>query len=203
MPNLVHVIDDDAGVRDALCALLEAAGLRTCAHASAVEFLEIAAKAEPGCVISDVRMPGMSGLELLRALRGRRDDLPMILLTGEADVPMAVAALKDGALDFIEKPVDEERIITTARRALADLRQRAGVAQDSREIVRRLAGLTPRERQVLGHLVQGASTKEAARALGISPRTAEVYRGHVMSKTRAGSLAELVRMALLAESLAA
>jgi two-component system response regulator FixJ len=203
MPRLVHVVDDDAAIRDSLTLLLEASGLNVRAYASAVEFLEMAPTAAPGCVISDVRMPGMSGLDLLRELKVRRDDLPVILLTGEADVPMAVEALKDGALDFIEKPFDDDRIIASAERALAQLVERAGLDKDRRQIAERLSELTPRENEVLSHLMKGASTKEAARALGISPRTAEVYRGHIMSKTRAGSLAELVKMVLLVDGRAA
>lgn len=200
MLTFVHVIDDDDGVREALAALLESSGLSVRTYPAATAFLDELDTAQPGCVISDVRMPGLTGIELLQKLQDRREDFPMILLTGAAEVPMAVAALKSGALDFIEKPFGNDQIIAAAHGALEGMRAQNARAQDRSESARRLADLTPRERQVLEQLVAGASSKAAARALGISPRTVDVYRANIMAKTRAESLAELVRVVIAAEA---
>ena len=197
-PRRVYVIDDEEAVRDSLATLLDAAGLWASPFPTADSFSEVAGQAQPGCVISDVRMPGMTGLELLKQLHDRRDDFPMILLTGAADVPMAVEALKNGALDFIEKPFDSERIVNAAREALQKVGENARSGASRAEAAQRLSTLTPRERDVLREIVGGASNKLAARNLGISPRTVEVYRGNIMGKTRADSLAELVRIVLAA-----
>ena len=197
----MHVVDDDEAVRDALGALLLSAGFQVKTYATAVEFLEKAAATARGCVLSDVQMPGLTGLDLLHALKDRLDRFAIILLTGEADVPMAVEALQNGAVDFIEKPFEGERIISAAKRALLRLAQQSERVQSRGEYLGRLAALTERETEVLGHLVAGLSTKMIARELGLSPRTVDIYRANVMSKTRADSLAELVRMTILARGL--
>ena len=194
----MHVVDDDEAVRDSLGALLLSAGFQVKTYATAVEFLEKAAATARSCVLSDVQMPGLTGLDLLHALKDRLDHFAIILLTGEADVPMAVEALQNGAVDFIEKPFEGERIISAAKRALLRLAQQSERVQSRGEYLGRLAALTERETEVLGHLVAGLSTKMIARELGLSPRTVDIYRANVMSKTRADSLAELVRMTILA-----
>lgn len=195
--RLVHVIDDDAAVRDALDALLGSAGLEVRTYATAVDFLDRLAAAAPGCVVSDVQMPGVSGLELLHRLEDRRGEFPMIVLTGQADVPMAVEALQAGAADFIEKPFDSDRIIRSVQAALARMSASSERSQEKGVYGQRAEALSPREAEVLDGLVAGLSTKAIARNLGLSPRTVDVYRGHVMSKMQAESLAELVRMVMI------
>jgi two-component system, LuxR family, response regulator FixJ len=194
--GLVHVIDDDDAVRDSLAMLLSSAGLATHAYPSAEAFLEGLDGLEPGCVVTDVQMPEMSGLELLQRLSGRTQDFPVIVLTGLADVAMAVEALKNGASDFIEKPFDGAILLTAVQTALARLSEnqaRTGALADQAQ---RFAALSARERDVLTGVVAGASNKEIARTLGISPRTVESYRANIMMKTQAASLSELVRMVL-------
>lgn len=192
----VHVIDDDAAVRDSLVALLDAAGFAVSAYGSAFDFLAGLDKAPSGCVVTDVCMPQMSGLELLKQLRDRLPQFPVIVLTGEADVPTAVEALKNGALDLIEKPYSAETIVAAVRQAMTQLDLRS--ERDSRrsETAERLAGLSAREREVLNGVVKGQSNKEIARDLGISPRTVEAYRANLMMKMGAESLSDLVRMAI-------
>jgi two-component system response regulator FixJ len=195
--NLVHVIDDDEAVRDSLSFLLRAADFNVVAYRSATHFLESLTHDIDGCVITDVRMPDMSGLDLLRRLRSTSCMIPVVVMTGHGDIQLAVEAMKAGALDFLEKPFDDERVLTAVRSAL-EARQ----AQDERivrrnEIEERLGSLSQRERQVLDGLVAGLPNKTIAHDLGISPRTVEVYRANVMTKMQAGSLSELVRMALL------
>jgi two-component system response regulator FixJ len=194
---VVHVIDDDAAVRDSIAFLLESAGLVARTYPSAVAFLEVV-NLSPGCIVTDVRMPEMSGIELVRRLKaaGRRD--PVIVITGHADVPLAIEAMKAGVADFIEKPFDDEVLLRAIRTAVQD----GGAPQvdaEGAEAVRRLATLSLREREVLDGLVAGRANKVIAFDLGISPRTVEVYRANVMIKMGAGSLSELVRMALAAE----
>jgi two-component system response regulator FixJ len=194
----VHVVDDDPAVRGAIVALVASAGLTVRAFPSAVAFLAELEGAQAGCVITDVQMPGMTGLELLAQLAPRSRDFAVIVLTGLADVPMAVEALKTGASDFIEKPFDGEQLLAAVETALnrrAAENVRAGSQSES---AKRLASLSPRERDVLRGLVKGSTTKEIARELDISPRTVETYRAGIMGKTRANSLSELVRIALSA-----
>jgi two-component system response regulator FixJ len=198
--NLVHIIDDDDAVRDSLSFLLRAADFNVVAHQSATHFLETPPRDIDGCVITDVRMPDMSGLDLLRQLRDQSCMVPVIVMTGHGDIQLAVEAMKAGAVDFLEKPFDDERVLAAVRSALEVRR-----AQDERvgrrhEIVERIESLSQRERQVLDGLVAGLPNKTIAHDLGISPRTVEVYRANVMSKMHAGSLSELVRMALLVQS---
>ncbi|HWA60615.1 MAG TPA: response regulator FixJ [Caulobacteraceae bacterium] len=191
----VHLIDDDADVRDSLTFLLSTADIDVDAYDSAKAFLAVAGEAD-GCIVTDVRMPEMDGLELTRRLKGLGVRLPIIVITGHADVPLAVEAMKIGVSDFIEKPFDDEVILGAVERAL-----KLGAAPQSAEgseFARRIAELSPRERQVLDGLVQGKPNKVIARDLDISPRTVEIYRAHVMTKTQAQSLSELVRMAILA-----
>jgi two-component system response regulator FixJ len=194
---VVHVIDDDKAMRDSLAFLLEASGLDARTWGSAASFLDQLDAAAGGVVVTDVRMPGMSGLELVRRLRARSCALPVIMITGHGDVPLAVEAMKAGVVDFLEKPFDEQSLLAAIRSALAD-RSKAQTDEAERERIRAVFDeLTPREREVLDGVVDGKLNKVIAHELSISPRTVEVYRANVMSKTGAHSLSELVRMVLL------
>lgn len=193
---VVHVVDDDGAIRDALVLLLEAAGHAARAHADAASFLAVLDPAQPGCVVADVRMPGMSGLELLRHLGLSRIDLPVIIITGHADVAMAVEALKAGAADFIEKPFDEDVLLSAVERALDRGARAFRERRHVDEIAARAASLTPREREVMDLVVQGMPNKAVAVELSISARTVEIHRARVMEKMAAASLSDLVRMAL-------
>jgi len=195
-PIQVHVVDDDPGVRESLAFLLQAAGIAVCTYESPTAFLAIAPGLHAGCVLTDVRMPGMDGLALQRRIGALGSSLSVVVMTGHADVPIAVAALKAGARDFLEKPFQEDRLLSVVRDAL-QASQRAQEAQEaSAGIAARHASLTPREREVLEHLVAGKPNKTIAYDLGTSPRTVEVQRARVMEKMGARSLAELVRMVL-------
>jgi len=194
----IHVIDDDMGVRDSLIMLLDAAGMSAAAYADAESFLARVGnhRAEPGCIVADVRMPGMGGLRLLRHLQDKGFEMPVVVITGHADVPMAVQALKEGAADFIEKPFDDELFLRSVRSAL-DHGRRAYLERCRRaDIQARFVTLTPREREVMMLVVQGLPNKAAAVELGISVRTVEIHRARVMEKMAADSLSALVRMAL-------
>ncbi|MCA0303730.1 MAG: response regulator transcription factor FixJ [Proteobacteria bacterium] len=195
--RVVHVIDDDADVRQSLAFLLTSAGLTVRMHDSALAFLDVLPEIKDGCVVTDVRMPGMDGLELQRRLRQLKARLPVIVMTGHGDVPLAVEAMKSGAVDFIEKPFEDETLLSAIRSALA--RQAQASDRDARAtaIQQRIAKLSEREREVLDRLVAGKANKVIAFELGISPRTVEVYRANVMTKMQADSLSELVRMALI------
>lgn len=196
---VVHVVDDDGAIRDALVLLLEAAGLTARAHADGATFLETLDPVQPGCVVADVRMPGLSGLDVQRVLHDRRVDLPVIIITGHADVAMAVQALKDGAADFIEKPFDEDVLLSAVGRALDSGARAFRERRQLDDIVSRAASLTPREREVMDLVVQGYPNKAVAVELSISARTVEIHRGRVMEKMGAASLSDLVRMALRLE----
>lgn len=195
----VHIIDDDDAVRDSLVFLLASSGIEARAHTSAAAFLDLFAGIEKGCIVTDIRMPEISGMELLRRVKERRPDLPVIVITGHGDVPLAVEAMKLGAADFLEKPFDDDSLIAAVRAALAGERERGGDEQTA-EFRSRLETLSAREREVLQGLVAGHPNKVIAFDLGISPRTVEVYRANVMTKMRASTLSELVRMAVLSKS---
>jgi two-component system, LuxR family, response regulator FixJ len=201
MPSdaVVHVVDDDVAVRKSLAFLLASDGLAVRLHESATAFLDEVKDVEAGCIVTDVRMPGIDGMEFLRRLKARGSTLPVIVMTGHADVPMAVEAMKEGAVDFIEKPFGDEVFLAAVRSAL--LRQDRNLHQTPEllQAQARLDSLSERERQVLDGLVAGKANKVIAFDLGISPRTVEIYRANVMSKMQARSLSELVRMALLVE----
>ena len=199
--RLVHVIDDDDGVRDSLAFLLEAAGYQVRAYDSGQRFLDGFAGAQ-GCVLTDVRMPGLNGLELALRLKSLGSRLPIIVMTGHADVPLAVEAMKAGVDDFIEKPFDDQVIIGSIEaafeRAQASHTHAHSDDGERAETSRRLGTLSMRERQVLDALVDGKANKVMARDLGISPRTVEIYRANVMQKMGAASLSQLVRITILA-----
>jgi two-component system, LuxR family, response regulator FixJ len=194
---VVHVIDDDEAMRDSLAFLLDTVSLSVRTYASAIQFLEHVDGLAPGCIVTDVRMPDMSGLELVRRLNERGAPHPVIVITGHGDVPLAVEAMKLGAMDFLEKPFEEETLLRAIRSALAV----GGRSQEDLAEKRRLQSifeaLSPREQEVLQGVVEGKLNKTIAFELGISPRTVEVYRANVMSKTGARGLSELVRMVLL------
>ena len=195
--DMVHVIDDDEAMRKSLAFLLRTAKVEVQTYESALAFLENLPKIEPGCIVTDVRMPGMNGIDLLKRLRQLKNIMPVIVITGHGDVPLAVEAMKEGAVDFLEKPFDDEVLLSAIRAALAgqatDVERQAGRAA----IHDKLAVLSTRERQVLEGLVAGHPNKTIAFDLGISPRTIEIYRANVMSKMEAASLSDLVRMALV------
>jgi two-component system, LuxR family, response regulator FixJ len=193
----VHVIDDDKAVRESIDFLLRAAGLSVRTYDSATSFLEAAPKIAC-CIITDVRMPGLSGIELLRRLQEMHIGLPVIVIAGHGDVPLAVEAMKCGAVDFLEKPFDDDVLLASVRAALNRSQESAAVEAERAEIRARIAALTQRERDVLEGLVAGHPNKIIAFRLEISPRTVEIYRANPMTKMKAGSLSELVRMALVA-----
>jgi len=194
----VHVIDDDEAVRESIDFLLRSAGLSVRTYDSATAFLEAAPKISSGCIITDVRMPGLNGIDLLRRLQEMEIGLPVIVITGHGDVPVAVEAMKCGAVDFLEKPFDDDVLLASVRGALNRSEESAAVESERAEIRARIAALTQRERDVLEGLVAGHPNKIIAFKLEISPRTVEIYRANLMTKMKAGSLSELVRMALVA-----
>jgi two-component system response regulator FixJ len=196
--SVVHVIDDDEAVRDSLTFLLNTARLAVRAYDSATTFLSALPNAEPGCIITDVRMPEMSGVDLLRRLKELNVPMPVIVITGHGDIQLAVEAMKIGAIDFIEKPFDDERLLTSVKSALERWEKNTQQESTRAKLLDKLRTLSAREREVLEGLVAGKPNKVIAFDLGISPRTVEIYRANVMSKMTAGSLSELVRMALLA-----
>ena len=198
----VHVIDDDEAVRSSLALLLESAGLAARCYASAAAFLEVAPQLEIGAVLTDVRMPEMDGLTLQRRLVDSGFRLPVIIMTGHGDVPIAVDALKAGAADFLEKPFDDSHLLDAVRAALATSQRTQQQVAATADIAARIATLTPREHEVLERLVAGQPNKTIAYDLGTSPRTVEVQRARVMEKMGAHSLAELVRMVLAVEAAA-
>ncbi|HEX8625711.1 MAG TPA: response regulator FixJ [Allosphingosinicella sp.] len=194
----VHVVDDDEAMRHSLAFLLETAGHEVRTYASAVEFLDAVPGMERGCIVTDVRMPGLSGLEMVERLNAMKVTDPVIVITGHADVPLAVQAMKAGVSDFIEKPFPQDLLLTAIGTALAKGSGSRAEEEGRRLILDRIEALSERERQVLEGLVEGKPNKIIAFDLGISARTVEIYRANVMTKMQAGSLSELVRMAMLA-----
>ena len=194
---IIHVIDDDAAMRDSLAFLLDVNGYKALLYESANVFLEQASLEAVTCVVSDIRMPGVNGIELVRRLKGRGSSCPVILITGHGDVALAVEAMKTGAVDFIEKPFDDADILEAIRSALSA----PPLIQDNtakKDAEARLSELSPRERDVLRGLVAGKINKVIAHDLNISPRTVEVYRANLMAKTGARGMTELMRIALAA-----
>jgi two-component system response regulator FixJ len=197
---LVHVIDDDEAVRVSLAFRLEMEEIANRTYASPLEFLAVASSIKTGCVVTDVRMPEMSGLELVRRLQDRGVTLPIIVITGHGDMPLAVEALRAGVKDFIEKPFEDEVLLGAIRRALSSQAKPVTVTADADRdrFEQMVGGLSGREREVLEGVVAGKLNKTIAYELGISPRTVEVYRAKMMSKTGAAGLSDLIRIALLA-----
>ena len=196
--TIIDIIDDDAAMRDSLAFLLDVNGYTARAYETADDFLKGMAAERLRCVISDIRMPGMTGIELVRKLRSVGTQCPVILITGHGDVALAVEAMKAGASDFIEKPFDDTALLDAIRAALDAGQARAGESSGRKEAEARLAELSPRERDVLQGLVAGKINKVIAHDLSISPRTVEVYRANLMAKTGARSMSELMRLALAA-----
>jgi two-component system response regulator FixJ len=195
---VVHVIDDDEAMRQSLAFLLGTVGMEVQTYESAMAFLAVAPEIKSGCIITDVRMPEVSGLDLLRRVQELELGIPVIMITGHGDVPLAVEAMKIGALDFLEKPFDDEVLLASVRSALNQLDQDQRRQTERSDIQGRLETLSNRERDVLQGLVAGHANKQIAYDLGISPRTIEIYRANLMTKMQASSLSNLVRMALIA-----
>lgn len=194
--STVFVVDDDQAMRNSLKWLIESIGVPVETYATADAFLERFSPERNGCLVLDVRMPGMSGLDLQNHLNRRGFAIPVIIITGHGDIPMAVRALKAGALDFIEKPFNDEALLDSIRIALSQGEVQRQSQHQQSVITARLAGLTPREHEVMEMVTQGLANKEIARHLGVSVKTVEAHRARVMEKMEASSLAELVRMVL-------
>lgn len=194
--STVFVVDDDQAMRNSLKWLIESVGVQVESFASADEFLAQYQPGQAGCLVLDVRMPGMSGLDLQEYLVEKNIRIPVVIITGHGDVPMAVRAMKGGAVDFIEKPFNDEALLDAIRRAIAYEEQQRSQHTEHLQIQGRLAHLTPREHEVMEMVTEGKSNKEIANTLGVSAKTIEAHRARVMEKMQAGSLAELVRMVL-------
>jgi two-component system response regulator FixJ len=194
----VYVIDDDAAMRDSLNFLLDSAGFGVTLFDDAQAFLDALPGLAFGCIVSDVRMPGLDGIELLKRMKAQQSPFPILIMTGHGDVPLAVEAMKLGAVDFLEKPFDDDRLTSMIESTIRQAEPAAKNEAVSQDIAARVASLSPRERQVMEGLIAGLSNKLIAREYDISPRTIEVYRANVMTKMQAGSLSELVRLAMRA-----
>ncbi|MGL3210319.1 response regulator FixJ [Bradyrhizobium sp. BR 1433] len=194
----ILVIDDDPAVRDSLAFLLDVNGFAVMSYEAATDFLDHLAGSTVDCIVSDIRMPGMSGLELVRKLKADAVACPVILMTGHGDVALAVEAMKAGAVDFIEKPFEDEALLRAIGEALQTQSAPPADGTVKREAEARLVDLSPRERDVLRGLVAGKINKVIAHDLGISPRTVEVYRANLMAKTNVRSMSELMRIAIAA-----
>jgi two-component system, LuxR family, response regulator FixJ len=199
--SVVHVIDDDEAVRDSLEFLLKTAHIDVRTYASAAAFLSALPNVDAGCIVTDVRMPDTSGMDLLRRLNELKIGMPVIVMTGHGDIQLAVEAMKSGAMDFIEKPFDDEQLLSSIQSALRRSKKDAEHGAERSKLLGKLSALSHREREVLDGLIAGKPNKTIAFDLGISPRTVEIYRANVMTKMEAGSLSELVRMALAADLL--
>jgi two-component system response regulator FixJ len=199
--RVVHVIDDDEGLRESLEFLLRSAKLEVRSFDSAKAFFDVLPDAALGCVITDVRMPDVSGIELLRRLKELKIGVPVIVITGHGDIALAVEAMKMGAADFFEKPFDDDLLVASVRAALRQREDQTKRTAERAEIEHRISTLSPREKDVLTGLIEGRANKQIAFELGISPRTVEIYRANLMNKMQADSLSDLVRMALIAEML--
>ena len=197
---IAFIVDDDEAVRDSLALLLKASGLASRCYSSAEDFLAEFDPSEYGCLILDIRMPGMSGLELQGVLEQRNIALPIIFITGHGDIPMAVEAVRHGAVDFVQKPFDDQVLVGKVSDALSASTQQHEEELERNEVRRRVESLTARERQVMTQVVQGKANKVIASDLGVSQRTVEIHRSRVMEKMQAASLAQLVRMVLIAEA---
>lgn len=196
---IVYVIDDDISVRKALSFLLVSAGMNVRLYESATAFLNEVKEPSRCCIVTDVRMPGIDGVEFIRRLNKNGYDIPVVVMTGHADVPLAVEAMKAGAIDFLEKPFRDDRLLEVVRFALLCDQQSVQKSQKLMQTQARLQGLSQRERQVLDGLVAGKANKTIAQELSISPRTVEIHRANVMAKMEAKNLSELIRMALFLE----
>lgn len=194
---IVHIVDDDDAVRDALSLLMLSENIPAKTYSSAVDFLDKEGHSKMGCLLLDVRMPEMDGLQLLDLLKQKNVDIPVIFITGHGDIQMAVKAIKSGASDFIEKPFDNDRLLVTVKKCLGDCYGIVEHSQHRKDIESRIAKMTKREKEVMELLVDGKQNKVIAKDLGISPRTVELHRARVMEKLNAHSLSEVVRAALL------
>jgi two-component system, LuxR family, response regulator FixJ len=194
----VYVIDDDEAMRDSLNFLLDTANFKVTLFETALAFLDALPSLEFGCVVSDVRMPGLDGIELLKRMKAGHSTFPIVIMTGHGDVPLAVEAMKLGAVDFLEKPFEDDRLVAMIETAIHRAEPAARSEALTQDIAARIASLSPRERQVMDGLIAGLSNKLIARDYDISPRTIEVYRANVMTKMQANSLSELVRLAMRA-----
>ena len=194
----VYVIDDDEAMRDSLNFLLDSANFNVTLFETALRFLEALPGLAFGCVVSDVRMPGLDGIELLKRMKADQSKFPIVIMTGHGDVPLAVEAMKQGAVDFLEKPFEDDRLIGMIEAAIRQAEPNLKSGALAQDIAARIASLSPRERQVMNGLIAGLSNKLIARDYDISPRTIEVYRANVMTKMQANSLSELVRLAMRA-----
>ena len=195
----VHIIDDDQALRESLAFLLRAAQLEVRSFESAKTFLDALPDASLGCVITDIRMPDMSGIDLLRRLKELKVGIPVIVITGHGDVPLAVEAMKIGAVDFFEKPFNDDQLVASVRAALQHQQDQTKRGAERTEIEHRISKLSAREKDVLAGLIEGRANKQIAFDLGISPRTVEIYRANLMNKMQADSLSHLVRMALVVQ----
>ncbi|MBW7972578.1 response regulator FixJ [Bradyrhizobium sp. BR 10289] len=194
----VYVIDDDGAMRDSLNFLLDSSGFGVTLFDDAQAFLDALPGLSFGCVVSDVRMPGIDGIELLKRMKAQQSSFPILIMTGHGDVPLAVEAMKLGAVDFLEKPFEDDRLTSMIETAIRQAEPAAKSEAISQDVAARVASLSPRERQVMEGLIAGLSNKLIAREYDISPRTIEVYRANVMTKMQANSLSELVRLAMRA-----
>lgn len=197
---IVHVVDDEPDVRDALRLLIRSMGHNVKTYPSALDFLQHCAPEQPGCLVLDVRLPGMSGLELQRQLNERRIRIPIIFISGHGDIPMAVRAVQAGAVDFLEKPFSDQDLLDRIEQALARDRDLRSQAEESADVAARLATLTPRELEVLQLLMEGAVNKIIARQLDVSVRTVEIHRARVLHKMGVDNVSQLVRQVMAAEA---